>query len=285
MQIFVTGGTGYIGRAVVAALTGAGHDVVALNSSPDKREMLEGLGATPHAGGLADPGSYRKAAAAAHARVHMAFDYAAPRETDRIAVETLLAADGDEGGGCFVYTSGCWVLGDTGGEVAGEDAAVDEPAEIVSWRVGHERVVLAGAGPESATAVVRPGVVYGRGGGLTSHLFESATRSGAAEFVGAGRNHWSVVHVDDLAALYRRLVEGRARGVFHGVDGVPMRVEEVAREASSAAGAGGATRSVPVERAREKLGGVADALCLDQRLAAPRSLAFGWTPRRPSFAA
>lgn len=283
MKIFVTGGTGYIGRAVVSALVGAGHEVVALVRSPESAEDAGALGASPHAGDLSEPGGYREAAEVADAIVHMAFDYEAPPDADRVAVETLLAASRKGEGRHFLYTSGCWVLGETGREIAGEDASLDEPAEIVAWRVEHEREVLGGGEPGTATAVLRPGMVYGGAGGALSDLFETAVEKGAAEHVGDGENHWSVVHREDLADLYRWIVESGARGVFHGVDGVPLRVKQIAREASRAAGAGGATRAVPVERAREELGAVADALCLDQRLAAPRSLALGWTPTRPSF--
>lgn len=283
MKIFVTGGTGYIGRAVASALAEADHEVVALLRSPEKAETLEALGASPHEGELTEPESYRAAAGGADAIIHMAFDYEAPSDADRVAVEALLAASREGEGRHFLYTSGCWVLGETGREIAGEDASVDAPAGIVAWRVEHEREVLGAAGRDAATTVLRPGMVYGGAGGAFSGLFETAVEKGAAEHVGDGENHWSVVHREDLAELYRRIVETRARGVFHGVDGVPMRVKEVAREASRAAGAGGTTRAVPVEAAREKLGGVADALCMDQRLAAPRSLALGWTPARPSF--
>lgn len=73
-------------------------------------------------------------------------------------------------------------------------------------------------------------------------------------------------------------------GVFHAVDRAPMPMVDVARAASEAAGAGGETRSVPLEEAREELGPVADALCLDQVVAARRSAeVLGWSPRFPSF--
>ncbi len=282
MDIFLTGGTGYIGRAVIAELVGSDHRVVALNRSPDKAAGLERLGAEPLAGDLHDPDSYRGAAASADGIVHAAFDYATTVRGDATALDALL--DAARGRRCsLAYTSGCWVLGDTGGRSVDEGAATDQPAELVTWRVGHERRVLEASTDQLSTAVIRPGIVYGGGGGLTASMFETATNEGAAEFVGGGSNHWSLVHLEDVARLYRLVLEEGARGIFHAVDDAPLTVGEVAGAASRASGAAGATRSVPLEQARERFGPMADALCMEQKLEAPRARQIGWRAARSSF--
>lgn len=285
MKIFITGATGYIGKFVVKALVQAGHEVTGLVRSPAKGEEIQALGATPHVGDLQDPASYQAAAAGHEALIHTAFDYAANGVArDRLAVETLLAAASSGAGPrVVIYTSGTWVLGETGDEPAYEDAPTDHPAPLVAWRPAHERLVLEGADDRIATAVLRPGMVYGGQGGLVSHYFESAETEGAATYVGEGRNRVSLVHGEDLARLYRLVAEGRGRGIFHGVDDHPVRLVDIARAASQAAGAGGATRSVPLEEARQKLGPVADALCLDQVVGARRSRELGWSPAWPAF--
>jgi nucleoside-diphosphate-sugar epimerase len=175
------------------------------------------------------------------------------------------------------------VLGDTGPDPADEDAATDHPAAVVEWRPSHERQVLQSADETLQTSVVRPGMVYGGRGGLVSRLFETASGSGAAEHVGDGGNRWSLVHRDDLGRLYVTIAEGREGGVFHGVDGTPVRVSEAARAASEAAGADGRTRAVPLEEAQGSMGPMADALVLDQALAGRRSGEIGWAPERASF--
>lgn len=287
MRVFLTGGTGFIGSAVVRALVEGGHGVTALNRSAEKAPGLRELGAVPLEGDMAEPSGYGDAASEHDALVHCAFQYRAGTvEADRVAVDTLLAAArASPSVTSVIYTSGCWVLGDTGGEPADEGAAVDEPAEVVTWRPAHERVVLDAGRDGLATAVIRPGMVYGGHGALTGKLFQSAVEEGAAAHVGDGGNHWSLVYRADLARLYRRVIEQRAGGVFHAVDGSPVKVREAARAASEAAGAGGATRSIPLAEARERLGPVADALCLDQELMARRSRELGWSPRQPSFPA
>ncbi|HWP34947.1 MAG TPA: NAD-dependent epimerase/dehydratase family protein, partial [Thermodesulfobacteriota bacterium] len=200
------------------------------------------------------------------------------------AVEALLNAARASGRPrVVVYTSGVWVLGHTGDRPADETAPTDRPASLVAWRPGHERLVLEAATDALATAVIRPGLVYGGTRGLVSELFASAVRTGAARYVGDGRNRWSLVHRADLAQLYRLVLERGGRGVFHGVDGVPVRVADAARAASEAAGRGGATQSQAVEEARRELGPLVEGLLLDQVVVARRSAELGWQPTRRSF--
>ena len=54
MHVFVTGGTGLIGSAVVAGLLGNGHTVLALARSDASALAVEAAGAETLRGGLAD---------------------------------------------------------------------------------------------------------------------------------------------------------------------------------------------------------------------------------------
>ena len=287
MRIFLTGASGYIGSAVTRELVEGGHDVTGMVHSADSVERVRSLGANPVRGELTDPATYAEIAAEQEVLIHLAFDYERAVEADRAALDTLIEAGRSHyiEDAHVIYTSGCWVLGDTGDEPADEDAPIDHPAEVVAWRPAHEEWLLGmtGEGAGLTPTVVRPGMVYGGAGGLVTSMFSSAAEEGAARHVGDGSNRWSLVHRDDLAVLYRRIVEERAGGIFHGVDGEPTRVLEVARAASKAAGAGGETRSVPVEEARRSLGPVADAVVLDQALVTRRADEIGWRPQHPSF--
>lgn len=285
MKVFVTGATGYVGSAVVRELADAGHRVTGLVRTPGKTDYLaDELGGRPAYGDIAVPASYRSLAGEYDALVHLAYDRDDPVSADRTAVDALLhaAREGDRPR-VLVYTSGSWVLGETGPDPADESAPTDAPADVVRWRPRHEELVLRGDGEELATAVIRPGMVYGGSGGLTARWYESAVRDGAAEYVGDGDQHWSLVYRGDLARLYRTVLEQAAGGVFHGVDGTPLPARGAVRAASEAAGAGGRVTGIPLEEARGKLGSVADALCLDQRLEAVRSRALGWKPRFASY--
>jgi nucleoside-diphosphate-sugar epimerase len=135
----------------------------------------------------------------------------------------------------FVYTSGVWVHGNTGGKVAGESSPLNPPA-IVAWRPAVERLVLDAAGKNVRTAVIRPAMVYGRGGGVLAGFVQSSRQTGRVRIVGDGENRWTFVHVDDLADLYVRALERSPAGeVYLAASGPALRVGEVA----AAAGAGG----------------------------------------------
>lgn len=283
MRVFLTGATGYIGSAVVRELREAGHDVVGMTRMAGKVSYLEELGARPLVADLRDTDSYREEAGEADAVIHMAAEDSDARPSvDRTAVDTLLSACGEGEPSVMVYTSGCFVLGETGDSPAGEDASTEGAPEMVAWRPDHERLVLEAASDGLATAVIRPGMVYGGKGGMFATFFASAEERGAAEFVGDGANRWSPVYRGDVARLYRMVVEEAGRGVFHCAEPAEL-VGKLAMAASRAAGAGGSTERIRVEDARAEMGAFADALTMDQVVGCRRAHEFGWEPEHPPF--
>jgi nucleoside-diphosphate-sugar epimerase len=208
--------------------------------------------------------------------LHVAFDHGNAVATDRAAIEALLAAAKDASAPrVVVYTSGVQVLGNTA-TPADESASTEGAVPLVAWRPAHERLTLEAANDAVTTAVIRPGFVYGGPNSLIAGYAESARGAGAAVYVGGGKNRLSFVHRDDLAVLYRLVIEKRAQGIFHGVDGASPSLASLARAVSAAMGKGGATSSLPVEQARAKMGLAADALCTDQVVVTKRSAELGW---------
>lgn len=285
MRIFLIGGTGHIGTAVVHQLSTAGHKVTALVRSESRIDQVLPYNVTPHPGDMTKPETYRAEASRHDVLIQLGFSYGEETAAaDRTALETLLqSARTSSGPAMVIYTSGTYVLGDTGQIPAAENASTEQPAAVVRWRPAHEKMVLQAGDERVATVVIRPGMVYGGSGALTAKLFESAERDGAALLVGDGRNWWSMVHRDDLARLYLLVIESRAQGIFHGVDGQPVRAHDVAAAASQAAGGGGNVRTWPVPEARKKLGALADALAMNSMVITSRSGEVGWTPQRASF--
>ena len=285
MRVFMTGASGYVGAAVAAALVRAGHQVTGLSRTEASDAAVRALGATPVRGALGAVAAAKGAMAGHDAFVHAAVDYGLGPPADREAVEALLAgARAARGPAAVVYTSGVWVLGPTA-IPAGEDAPTSRAAAADAWRPTHEQLVLAAAGGDLVTEVVRPGLVYGEKRGLITPGFEGGRARGAADVVGDGANRWPFIHRDDLAELYVRVLERRAAGIFHGVDGQPLRVADAAAAACRAAGGKGDLRRIPLEEARKTMGPMADALAMDQVVVAPRSASLGWIPRRASFLA
>jgi nucleoside-diphosphate-sugar epimerase len=292
MRIFLTGATGYIGAAVLDALVRGGHDVTALVRNNEKARGVAKRGAHPVIGSLADLDSFRGAAEAQDGYVHTAFDSSAAGgpSIELPVLETLIAAAkrprtaGPSAPALrfIIYTSGVWVLGKTPEPVA-EDAPIN-PIPLVSFRPGHEKLVLDAAGEHLRTVVVRPGVVYGGGNGIVGDIFKAAS-NGLVRVIGDGNNHWPLVYDRDLGDLYARLAaSGDASGVYHANDEGDERVNDIVSAIKPYLPVKPDVRYVPIEEARTKMGAVADALALDQRIRSPRARALGWTPTLHSVA-
>jgi nucleoside-diphosphate-sugar epimerase len=287
MRIFLTGGTGYIGSAVLDALVRAGHEITALVRSKAKAGEIDKPGTRAVIGELNEPASYQHVASRHDGFIHAASDPVRGAETDRTAIETLLAVartpGGSESGSRFlIYTSGVWVLGNTR-QPAAEDAPLDPPA-IVQWRPALEKLVLDGGGEGVRTIVVRPGILYGGSRGIIGDIFRSG-RNGLIRVIGNGLNHWALIYDRDLADLYAKLAANDdASGLFHANDEGDERVNDLVEALASHFPTRPDVRHVPLEEARTKLGPYADALALDQIVRCSRAKALGWSPQLHSVA-
>lgn len=283
MRIFVTGASGYIGSAVCAALKKRGHDIVGLARSAESIEKLKGRGVHPVQGTLADHAVLREMTHDADAVIHCAFEQSPQGvETEARALDAMLGAI-TSGHEAFVYTSGVWVYGDTGDEVIDEHAPL-HPLAIVAWRPAHERKVHDARKHKLRTVVIRPGLVYGDGGGIPGMMVAQA-KKGELRIVGNGENHWSTVRVDALGELYALAVERAQPGSdFNGVNGEFVQYGSIAHAAHRAAGGDGVVEHVSREAAVAAMGPFAEALAADQRVATTRAmLELQWDPHRPTI--
>ncbi len=239
MRIFITGATGYLGSAVTQSLRARGHEVTA---------FVRGQS-------LAEVGDY-------DAYVHTAFSMTDPVAFDRAVIEALTARNG-----FFLFTSGVWVLGNTGEHGADESSPVN-PLALVAWRPAHEQLVLA----SGRNAVIRPGCVYGGKQSMFASWFAAAEQGKPLEIAGDGENHWAVVNLHDLADCYVRLVEQRAPGIFHATDDTTATLNECALAVAPDA----EIRHVPPPE-----GPFADALLVDQHISSVKTRdQLGWQPKR-----
>lgn len=284
MRVFVTGATGYIGTAVCEALRRAGHQVTGAARNPAAESKLKARGDLAVPASLEEPAALAAAAAQADAVIHAAqMPSAEAGALDRAAVQAMLASlTGTQKP--FVYTSGVWVFGDTGGRMLGELGRL-HPPPLVAWRPAVEELVLAARERGVAAMVFRPGMVFGRKGGALADFFGQARRDAVVRFVGSGDQHWSNVHADDLAELYRLALENPAPGeLFIACGGMPQPVRKIALAVAKAAGIEGKVEAVPVETAREQLGPIAGCLAMDLKAGSTKAARFfGWTVRRPSI--
>ncbi len=278
MRIFVAGATGYIGSSVVRSLKARGHHVVGAARNDAAVEKLKAAGVEPVKADLADAESFARAARDADAIIQTAStsDMNAPKYEPAAARAVLEAIAGTTKP--FILTGGVWVYGNTAG--ATEDSPM-KPFMMVAWRPSSEDAVL--KAPKIRGVVIRPGVVYGRGGGIPAMLVGGAKQHKRVAIPGDGTSRWAPVHVDDLAELYALALEKAPAGaVYNGTSGEIIRTEEIGRAIARRLGVEFALW--PLEEARKAMGPFADALALDQVVTSPRALALGWKPTRPSLA-
>jgi nucleoside-diphosphate-sugar epimerase len=270
-KILVTGATGYIGTAVCERLLERDFEPLGLARSEAAAEKLRSLGIAPRIGNLTDAGSLAAACREADGVVHAAMQWGPDAGSiDSRAVTVMLdALAGTEK--TFLYTSGTWVMGGTGGRLAGEMFPL-KPPPLVAWRPAVERMVQDAVERKIRSIVLRPAMVYGRGGGAFGRLV-----AGTLPVIGDGGNHWSLVHVDDLADLYIAALERAPAGELYVASaGQPVKLHDLAAAA-------GNTFRIPLEEARASIGPVADCYVLDQRIGSTKAgRQLGWIPKRPT---
>ncbi|MFF2189386.1 NAD-dependent epimerase/dehydratase family protein [Streptomyces sp. NPDC058155] len=278
MQIFITGGSGYIGRSTIRALTRHDIGVTALARSRQAARTVSDLGAVPVEGALTDTDVLHEAARAADGVIHLGVAYAeGTADVDRAAAKALQDGVRDRP---YVHTGGVWVYGDTDG-VVDVDAPLSPP-RITAWRPENEKLVLARAATGERPVVVMPGLVYGRSGGLAQAFFvEPGRAAGAVPRIGDGLNHWALVHVDDLAELYVLALNAPAGSVYAGVSGQNLPLADVTQALSHAAGHPGRIESLTLKEAVRRMGPIAEAFALDQQFSGARARReLDWTPTR-----
>jgi nucleoside-diphosphate-sugar epimerase len=282
MRVFLTGGTGYVGSAVLESLVRGGHQVDALVRHSEAAARVQARGATPVLGNLLQSASWRDAAAAADGAIHAATEYGARvKDVDAAAIDVLTSLPAKDNR-FLIYTSGIWVLGAAPNPV--DETAPLNPLEIVAWRPAHETRVLDAARSGVRAIVVRPGVVYGGSRGIVGDVLKDAANS-LVRIVGSGDNHWPLIYDRDLGELYARLVNTPdASGVYHATDGGAETVNEIVAALAEHAPTEPSIRHVPLAEARKKMGPYADALALDQIVLSPRARALGWSPTLHSVA-
>ena len=284
MRVFVTGGTGLVGSAVVAELLGNGHTVLALARSDASARAAEAAGAEPLRGGLADLDVLRAGAAQADGVIHLAFAYdisSAAALAAAVAEETAaLAALGEELVGSdrpFVTVSGTPA-------VPGRVSTEADPVPTEGPVGGRGRAVaavldLASRGVRS-TAVRLPRTVHNQGtGGFAGLLTGIARQTGVSGYPGDGTQRWPAVHALDTAVLFRLALEQAPAGsAWHAVADEGDRVRDIAAVIGRRLG-------VPVEPVPvENYGPLGPVFTIDQPSSSTHTRqALGWEPKHPSL--
>ncbi|SHH41377.1 Nucleoside-diphosphate-sugar epimerase [Jatrophihabitans endophyticus] len=284
MHVFVTGGTGTIGSAVVAELLTHDHTVLALARSERSARALTDAGAQVLRGGLADLDVLRAGAEQSDGVVSLAFDHGDPDTlADSIAQESAATA---VLGAAFVGSDRPLVTVSGTPWVAGRVATEADPLPADGPVAGRARSVeallaLATQGVRSC-AVRMPRTVHDEGnGGFAGLLAQAARRIGVAGYPGDGTQRWPAVHALDAAVLFRLVLESAPAGSsWHAVADEGDAVRDIATVIGRRLG-------LPVEAVpAETFGPFGPIFAMDQPASSAHTRdALGWRPTHPSLLA
>ncbi len=282
MKVALTGATGFVGSHILAGLQANGHEVTALVRDDAQSHAVADRGATPAIVDLSDRAAVVKVFSAVDGATHTASPGdATSADLDSAVADAAIEAFGGTGKP-YLHISGLWIYGPN--TAITDDSPINAPP-MVAWKEPIERRVLDAGGMRGV--VITSGTAYGDGGGGIVGLLLGSPRDPAGNLImlGTGQQHWTTVHVADLADLFRRVLESdSARGRYVVANGLSPTVAELTEAAAVAVGAAGAVPGSDDE-ARARLGDyLAEVLLDDSGTAAIRARSeLGWLPTHPGL--
>ncbi len=233
MRVLITGASGYLGRALVAAFRAAGHDTVAFS----RHATASGVAGETLDGDVRDAAAVARAVdgcdAVCHSAALVSLWRARREEFDDVNVGGLrrvLDAARSAGIRRIVYTSSFLALPPNG---AGAPACWNDYQRT---KVAADRLAADAAAGGAPLVRVYPGVIYGPGtlteGNLVGALVSDHLRGRLPGIVGADRI-WSYAWVEDVARGHVAAMErGRPGSTYNlgGENAPQMRVFDIVRE-------------------------------------------------------
>jgi nucleoside-diphosphate-sugar epimerase len=225
-EILVTGGNGFLGRRLVAALQERGDSARVLALPTEDTTWLEERGVTVHRGDVRQPQSLVAPLRGADAVLHLAGLMAVwqPMEVyhsvNVTGTENVCRAALAEGVGRLVHVSSWTVYGMGLGEVVHEDRPLrplPEPYAMTkaSGDIAVQHMIAEHRLP---AVIIRPGTIFGPGDQLNFGRTADRLRTRRRVIVGSGNNALPLVYVTDviqglLLALDRAEAVGQAYNI------------------------------------------------------------------------
>jgi nucleoside-diphosphate-sugar epimerase len=232
VKIFVAGGTGAIGRPLIAELLVKGHALVALTRSPEKAQALVEQGVEPAIANVFDTDAVKAVVSRAQPDIVIEQLTALPKTNTRIRLEggaTVLAAAQAAGVRRYLRQSiGFWAAPGLGLADEGTPLAFDaSPAVAADARiVGELENRLLGT-QNIEGIVLRYGFFYGPGTWFNPDG-DVARQVRQQEFpiAGNGEGVWSWLHIEDAAIATVAAAERGNPGIYLIANDQPLAVRE-----------------------------------------------------------
>ncbi len=266
MRIFVTGATGYLGRALVRRLRADGHEVRALvrrTSGAEAVAELGALGAATFAGDILDRASLREGMSGADWVIHAAADLDLDGPAGRMQAANVQGSDNVAslayklGVGRFLSISSMAFFGGSGG--AGTGAAATEttpperpfPTAYSATKHAGEMAIREWAKRGLRVNTVYPSLVYGPPGkkeGANS-ILRALAKGRYPVLVGAARRT-SWVFLDDVVDGMARVLTSAPPGRDFLLTGDVASLRQLAEQVAELAGIAPPRFDLPVGVAR-----------------------------------
>lgn len=293
MKIFVTGGTGFVGRHLARMLEDEGHELTILTRS-GKASPQEGREIFHMEGDPTEKGPWQEVLARHEAVINLA---GAPifrrwtanykrviREsrirTTRNIVEAIAGAS--DRSIHLLNASAVGYYGFHGDETIDEGG---ESGDDFLARVAHDWEAAAGSAREAGARVVlcRFGIIFGADGGALAQMVQNFRRY-PVTVIGNGEQWVSWIHVDDLSAIFAFLLKREEiEGPVNCVSPNPVRNGELTELVAERLHKGVSRFRVPRFAIRLAMGEFADILTKGQRVRPEMLLENGFTFEYPKL--
>ena len=251
---FITGGSGFVGAAIIRAMVSAGHRVRALARSEDSARAVSSLGAEPVRGDLDDEESLAAGMRGSSVVVHAAASLTSGvryRDHERTNVDgtrRVLSSARQAKARRFIYVSAASIVINPGRPTHGDESlpVVHDRSMPYSATKGlAERIVLDANGSEMSTIALRPPFLWGEGAPSIDSIAH-AFHEGRFLWIGGGDYAYSVCHVDNLASAVARAVDnGRGGKAYFVTDDDLTSMRQFFTDVVDAIGQPAKARAVP----------------------------------------
>jgi len=234
--VFVTGGSGMLGRRVIAALVADGRTVRALARSGRSSAAVAAAGAKPILGDLADLDAVRAGLAGCTSLVHCAArmegggQFSAYVADNLTGTKHMLDAAAAAGVARFVHVGAAMsLLGSAAIDGADETWPLHEPkcSGYVRTKTLADRAVRAAATDEFTTIVIRPAWVWGSPDDPQLLAIAGAVRAGRMRLIDHGRHEIVTSHIDNVvSAIVLALDHGEPGAAYYVFDDAPITIKD-----------------------------------------------------------
>ena len=233
---FITGGSGFVGGALIRRLVRDGWTVRALARSAAAEATVREAGAEPARGELNDGGALERGARGADVAFHAAAklgetgDWKEFRRVNVTGTQELIAACRRAGVARLVHVGTEAALLKGQPLISADERtplAFDSPAPYAATKAEAEAAVIGANGDGLQTVVVRPRFVWGAGDTTLLPGLTEMARTGKLRWIGGGRQLTSTTHVENtVEGLVLAAGKGHPGNAYFVTDGSPVVFRE-----------------------------------------------------------